>query len=373
MVACDSMQDLISSYTSIVGKPRLKPRYALGYHQACYGYEDQESVLESVNEYRKAGIPLDGMYIDVDMHFPDPIGMFKTLREQGVKYSTNITPYISFMPSDTYNTLNEGLKEGHSIMDDRDLDPTAPEAYKQHYQRLNVGKQIFKVPVMQKPDYFEPDTLDFNQTFSNKQPFHGGVFYGWRNGYPGYYPNLNDKEVRRWWGKQYKYLFECGLDFIWQDMTGPCIAEEYGDMKGLPFRLNLDSNGWCQDYSRMDRKRAIEIWSLYSYNLHKATYHGMNNIDEISPQHKWRENRRNFIIGHGSFVGSHRFAGLWTGDNASTWESLDISVAQVLDLGMSGIALNNAGGRGLTRTLARGGFIAMNITRQTHRKERDKG
>jgi alpha-glucosidase (family GH31 glycosyl hydrolase) len=112
------------------------------------------------------------------------------------------------------------------------------------------------------------------------------------------------------------------------------------DCCSLPFRLNLDSDGWSQDSKNISRKKAIEIWSLYSYNLHKATYHGLNNIDKISPALKWRENRRNFIIGRGSFVGSHRFAGLWTGDNASTWEFLDISVAQVLALGMSGITIS---------------------------------
>ncbi|KAI6752279.1 hypothetical protein HG530_013648 [Fusarium avenaceum] len=354
MVAGDSMQDLISSYTSIVGKPRLKPRYVLGYHQACYGYDNQESVLEAIQEYRNCGIPIDGMHIDVDMqddyrtftidkrdkHFPDPVQMFNTLRGQGVKCSTNITPYISSMPSDSYSTLNEGLKDGRFIIDDRDIDPSATQAYEQRYQGWSVGNQTFKVPILEKPPYFEPDTSDFSQTFDNKQPFHGGVFYGWGNGHPGHYPNLNNKEVREWWGKQYQYLFECGLDFVWQDMTGPCIAEEYGDMKGLPFRLNIDSDGWSQDSSRLTRKKAIEIWSLYSYNLHKATYHGLNNIHELSPKLSWRENRRNFIIGRGSFVGSHRFAGLWTGDNASTWEFLDISVAQVLALGMSGITIS---------------------------------
>ncbi|KAM0192686.1 hypothetical protein ACHAPI_008045 [Fusarium lateritium] len=354
MVAGDSMQDLISSYTSIVGKPRLKPRYVLGYHQACYGYDNQESVLEAIQEYRKCGIPIDGMHIDVDIqddyrtftidkrdkHFPDPVQMFKTLRGQGVKCSTNITPYISSMPSETYTTLNEGLRDGRFIIDDRDIDPSATQAYEQRYQGWSVGNQTFKVPILEKPPYFEPDTSDFSQTFNNKQSFHGGVFYGWGNGHPGHYPNLNNREVREWWGKQYQYLFECGLDFVWQDMTGPCIAEEYGDMKGLPFRLNLDSDGWSQDSSRLTRKKAIEIWSLYSYNLHKATYHGLNNIHELSPQLSWRENRRNFIIGRGSFVGSHRFAGLWTGDNASTWEFLDISVAQVLALGMSGITIS---------------------------------
>lgn len=31
---------------------------------------------------------------------------------------------------------------------------------------------------------------------------------------------------------QYQYLFDQGLEFIWQDMTTPAIAKEYGDMKG---------------------------------------------------------------------------------------------------------------------------------------------
>lgn len=116
--------------------------------------------------------------------------------------------------------------------------------------------------------------------------------------------------------------------------------DAYTDARSLPFRLNLDSDGWCQDPTKLSRKKAIEIWSLYSYNLHKATYHGLNNIHKLSPALEWRENRRNFIIGRGSFVGSHRFAGLWTGDNASTWEFLDISVAQVLAPGMSGITIS---------------------------------
>ncbi|KAI5919462.1 glycosyl hydrolases family 31-domain-containing protein [Camillea tinctor] len=354
MVAGDSMQDLIQSYTSIVGKPRLKPRYVLGYHQGCYGYDDQESVLQVVEEYRKCGFPIDGMHIDVDIqddyrtftidtrdkHFPNPVNMFKTLRAKGIKCSTNITPYISCKPSETYSTLNEGLKNGYFIIDDRDIDSSASQPHEQRYQSWSVGNQIFKAPITDKPAYYEPDTYDFAQTFNSKQPFHGGVFYGWGNGHPGHYPNLNQKEVRMWWGQQYKYLFECGLDFVWQDMTGPCIAEEYGDMKALPFRLKLDSDGWSKDSNRTVQKKAIEIWSLYSYNLHKATYHGLNNIHKASPQLSWRENRRNFIIGRGSFVGSHRFAGLWTGDNASSWEFLNISVAQVLALGMSGITIS---------------------------------
>lgn len=38
----------------------------------------------------------------------------------------------------------------------------------------------------------------------------------------------------------------------------------------------------------------------------------------------------------------HRYAGLWTGDNRSTWEFLDISVTQVLALGLSGLSIAGA-------------------------------
>lgn len=117
--------------------------------------------------------------------------------------------------------------------------------------------------------------------------------------------------------------------------------------ESLPFRLEIDSDGWCND--KKERKKAIEIWSLYSYNLHKATFHGLNNIHvsdtgtgTINKTLEWRKNRRNFIIGRGSFAGSHRFAGLWTGDNSSTWQFLKISVAQVLALGLSGVTISGA-------------------------------
>ncbi|RYP64370.1 hypothetical protein DL770_009209 [Monosporascus sp. CRB-9-2] len=352
-VGADSMHQLIQLYTSIVGKPRLKPRYVLGYHQGCYGYDNQDMVVEAVEEYRNSGIPLDGMHIDVDMqddyrtftidkrdnHFPDPVNMFKTLREKGVKCSTNITPYINSAECDGYSTLKEGLDKGYFIKDKRDLDPSAQEDYAQRYQEFGTGLQYFNAPSTDRPPYFVADTYDFGQVFNSGNPFHGGVYYGWGNGHPGHYPNLNNSEVRKWWGKQYQYLFECGLDFVWQDMTSPCIAEQYGDMKSLPFRLLLDSDGWSGDPHRAKQKKAIEIWSLYSYNLHKATYHGLNNLHQLSTSLKWREKRRNFIIGRGSFVGSHRFAGLWTGDNSSTWDFLNISVAQVLALGMSGVTI----------------------------------
>lgn len=249
VVAGDQIGDVIRHYTSIIGRPRLKPRYALGNHQGCYGYDTQELVLEAADNYRKYNIPLDGMAIDVDMqqdyrtftidtrpgHFPNPERMFSDLRKEGIKCCTNITPYISSNTSEQfppYQSYEEAIAKGYVIMDEREIDPSASEPSQVRYQQWNVGNQQMTKPDSDRPEYFEADNYNFGDVYNSKtKPFHGGIFYGWGNGHPGVYPNLNNEEVRVWWGKQYKYLFESGLDFVWQDMTSPCIAQEYGDMK----------------------------------------------------------------------------------------------------------------------------------------------
>ncbi|PNS21179.1 hypothetical protein CAC42_3517 [Sphaceloma murrayae] len=355
--AGDNVQDIITLFTSIVGRPRLKPRFILGYHQGCYGYDTQQKVQNIVDKYRQYNYPMDGMHIDVDMQdnyrtftinlntFPDPPSMFKRLRDQGVKCSTNITPVIANVPCDWYKTLNEGLEKGYFVMDERDQDPSVTDSDHIRYVQYGKGNKYTTNPsdVNTRATFnFGRDDYNFRENFNNKLvPFHGGVDYGGGKGSPGHYPNLNNKVVRRWWGEQYKNLFDNGLEFVWQDMTSPCMGQNYGDMKSWPFRLLLEADGWSGDPSMAGpngetlKKKAIEIWSLYSYNLHKATYHGLNRLES-------RKGKRNFIIGRGSFTGAHRFAGLWTGDNSSTWQFFNISVAQVLSLGLSGVTVAGA-------------------------------
>jgi alpha-glucosidase len=334
--------EIIDAFTSIVGKSRLKPRYALGYHQGCYGYDNREKVDNCAEKYRDCKIPLDGIHIDVDMQkdyktftidtskFPDPKGMFSNLRNRGIKCSTNITPIISNEnPYDagdpdknpTYNTYFDGVNKGYFVTDER-YDAGSADARKYY---CYVGGS--ECPL----DY---KGLDFN----SGAPYIGEVNYGDNWGTTGHYPDFGRKEVRIWWGEQYKYLFNMGLEMIWQDMTTPCIAQWRGDMKSFPARL-LVTNDFVRAFeqdgdgtSQYPKTPFIKMWNFYAYNLHKATYYGLNYLPG-------RENTRNFIIGRGCFTGAHRFAGLWTGDNCSSWDFLKINISQVLALGLTGQAL----------------------------------
>jgi alpha-glucosidase len=330
-IAADDATDVMKTFMSFIGTPKLKPRYALGYHQGCYGWDSRQDVEYVVNEYRKHRIPLDGIHIDVDIQkqyqtftidenkFPLPKEMFANLKARGIQCSTNITPVISNKDFN-YKTYAEGEHNGHFLKDRR----THHEDFNAHRcQDFGGGHEYY-----QWAD-------DREGNYNSGRSYIGEVYYGTGpdgvdRGTTGHYANLNDKKVRRWWGKQYEYLFECGLEMVWQDMTTPCLRSTRGDMRGLPFRLLV-----TQDYySGLDSSEveALKVWNLYSYNLHKATYHGLNHLPG-------RENKRNFIVGRGSFTGMHRFAALWTGDNSSNWEFLRINVAQILSLGMSGQAM----------------------------------
>ena len=146
-IAGDDIAQIIRSYTSLIGRPNLKPRYVLGNHQGCYGYDTQDKVEKAVQKYIDYDIPLDGMHIDVDMQrdyrtftidtsagkFPNPEQMFDKLRRQGVKCSTNITPVVNARDDKDYNTLNDGLAKGCFVKDIRDIDPSADSPGSQRY------------------------------------------------------------------------------------------------------------------------------------------------------------------------------------------------------------------------------------------------
>ncbi|KAL5619805.1 hypothetical protein FOVSG1_002027 [Fusarium oxysporum f. sp. vasinfectum] len=370
ILTADDVPAMIWQYTSIVGRPKLKPRYILGHHQGCYGYATEGTVYDVVNAYRGSGIPLDGIHLDVDfqeryrtftsstVNFPDPKRLFGDLKKQGIKACTNITPIL------TLRTVDEGAYKALDAFWDQ-KDPKNPKtnmlvndtrytkglnSYPPTYWRYdgpNSNGPLAKGvnPTSYGNDYYgQPqrltfadypggptylDSYDFHANYNSGYPFHGGVSYGQTLGTPGYYPDLNRADAREVWGKQYQDLFDDGLEFVWQDMTTPAVGRSYGDMLGFPSRLQMTDDS---PISAPKTKTAIELWSLYSYNLHKATYHGLSNL-------KGRENKRNFIIGRGSQTGMHRFAGLWTGDNGSSWDFWKISVAQVLALGYSGLTI----------------------------------
>src|SRR5262249_41268932 len=150
--------------------------------------------------------------------------------------STNITPIISNEDRDKkYKTYQEGWEKGYFLLDKRsDLDNPAGRSY----QNYEGG---------QPRDYHFTDP---EQQFNSGKPYIGEVYYGEGRSTTGHYPDLGRKEVRIWWGTQYQYLFDMGLEMVWQDMTTPAIRPTRGDMRGLPFRLLVTDDSLCDITSK---------------------------------------------------------------------------------------------------------------------------
>jgi alpha-glucosidase (family GH31 glycosyl hydrolase) len=239
VMAGTALSEVIGMYKSLVGRPWLKPRYALGYGQGAYGYDTQSKVEAAVAEYIKHDFPIDTMHIDVDLQdryctftinketFPDAKGMFARLNEKGVKCSTNITPVIN--ATIEYPVHQELVKKKFYVPDRRYLDGISNQPENQRYMCYEGGQRIIVNPNLEQPGF--GDDYKFAENFNSGRPYHGGVNYGAVRGTAGFYPDLNRAQVRKWWGDQYQGLFDAGLSFVWQDMTSPSISKEYGDMK----------------------------------------------------------------------------------------------------------------------------------------------
>ncbi len=337
-MAGDDVPDVISQYKTLTGPSAMPPMYALGYHQGCYGYYDQNRLQEAADSYRAAQIPIDGLHIDVDFQnnyrtftnseikFPKVNEMFARLHKQGFKCSTNITGIITIQPLDEngnktkYETLDTGkaLKTsdgtGAFIYNTRNYNPPDSEFYvaNENYG-CNTGFNPYQYPGAP----FHPNCQQALGTY-------------------GYYPNIGDPKVQEWWGEQYTYLLTQGLDMIWQDMTCPAVvksASAEAEYKTLPLDIMM--------YDFDDQYKAnAEIHNVFALNLIKSTYEGLTKIREGLPDDHYNKDKRNFIIGRGGFAGVHRYAAIWTGDSASTWDFLQINIPEVLNFGLSGLPMS---------------------------------
>jgi alpha-glucosidase len=338
--------DVLNQYNILTGQAHMPPMYALGYQQGCYGYYDKNILLQVAQDFRNNNIPIDGLHIDVDfqnnyrtftissLKFPDAKGMFDTLHQMGYRCSTNITGIISANPLDENGSTDTPYPTRDNLLYlnpnnaatsvYKDNAPVRPFLYNTRYGAgenpllffanesygVNYGLNPYKYPT---PLY--PDGTDQLGTY-------------------GYYCDMGRADVQQWWGQQYDYLLQQGLDMIWQDMTDPAVvpnADNDNPDKTLPLDLMMYDKVTGQYVPQ------AKIHNAFAINLIDATFRGLNTLKSSQEYSKlYNYKKRNFIIARGGYSGVHRYAGIWTGDSASSWDFLAINIPEVLNIGLSG-------------------------------------
>ncbi|MDD7402560.1 MAG: glycoside hydrolase family 31 protein [Butyribacter sp.] len=143
------------------------------------------------------------------------------------------------------------------------------------------------------------------------------------------YPDFTSEKVREWWGNLTKRLTLQGVRGIWNDMNEP--ASFCGP---LPDDVVFAGDG--------KERQHKEVHNIYGHLMAKATYEGL----------KRNDGRRPYVITRACYSGTQKYSTAWTGDNQSLWAHLQMSIPQLLNLGMSGMPMvgTDIGGFGANAT-----------------------
>ena len=178
--------------------------------------------------------------------------------------------------------------------------------------------------------------------------------------WPGrcHFPDFLRPEVRDWFGAHYKYLTDMGIEGFWNDMNEPTlffterslkeamdvVDEVRGTQLDIPNRRRLlhAVNGMANSledyrsiYHHIDGKpvRHDKVHNLYGYNMTRSAVEA---IAKILPDH------RILMTSRSSFIGMHRYAGTWQGDNYSWWSHILLNLKLMPSLNMCGFLYTGA-------------------------------
>jgi alpha-glucosidase len=279
--------DVLRRYTARTGRPPLPPLWALGHHQSRWSYANERQLRRVAHEIRRRGIPTDVLHLDIDYmdgcrvftfdsrRFPDPEGLFRELHGLGFRVVGIVDP---------------GVK--------------VDEAY---------------------PVYREGHERDVFCRNEDGTPFSLRVWPG-----RAALPDFNRADVRAWWGDQHRPLLDAGLAGIWNDMNEPAgwRADVRLGRAILPLR--------GQNLSRVVQADPAQPKQLVPHE-HVRNAFGLQQCRATRQAlEKQRPEERPFVLSRSGCAGIGQQAAIWTGDNASRWEHLRMSVPMLLNLSLSG-------------------------------------
>ena len=307
------LYSIVRQFRHIIGKSYVPPRWAFGYQQCRWSYMSADEICDVVDNYRRRNIPIDAVYLDIDYMerykdftvnketFPDFADFVRKMREKHIHLVPIIDAGVKI--EDGYDTYEEGRKNGYFCK--------------------------------------EADGEDFV----------AGVW-------PGrvHFPDVLNEDARRWFGHGYKVLLDAGIDGFWNDMNEPAIFysekhlkevfDKIDDYKGknLDIQSFFEFKGMVEgvannlgDYERFYHRatqpdgeavvRHDHVHNLYGFNMTRAA---SESFKELAPD------KDILMFSRASYIGMHRYGGIWTGDNHAWWSHILLSLKMLPSLNMCG-------------------------------------
>lgn len=299
--------EIAKTFHAAIGRCYLPPLWAFGYGQSRFGYAKAQDFVDVADGHEKNGLPLD--YICMDIDYMDGFRDFSV----NEKAFPDLKAFSAKM-------LDRGIH----------LVPIVDAGIK-----VDPGERVYESGV--RGDYF----------CRNRE---GGLFQAavW----PGmtHFPDFLNPEARRWFGDQYRFYTDRGIEGFWNDMNEPAIFySEYTKSKLGRFGFYLDillgdrrkekkERDRIQDYKsffhKIDGKRVrhYEVHNLYGAMMARASAEGLDRLLD----------HRYLLFCRSSYIGASRYGGVWTGDNTSKWEHLMLNIRHAASLNLCGFLYSGA-------------------------------
>lgn len=304
-------------FRTLIGRSYIPPRWAFGLAQSRWGYKTEEDVREVARQYKEHDLPLDMICMDIEYmqdyadftvnkeRFPDLTKLSADLKAQGIRLVPIIDAGVRVDPNDS--TCAEGLEKGYFC---KKADGT---------------------------------------------PFVAAVWPG-----KAYFADFLRPEVREWFGHKYKALTDCGIEGFWNDMNEPSLFYSperlrafLDDMAALREKDNIEQEeffprvvggamglmnspaDYASFYHEADGRkvRHDQVHNLYGGSMTRAAGEAFADL---------RPGQRTLLYSRSSFIGSHRYGGIWLGDNNSSWAQLLANIQMMPSVQMCGFLYSGA-------------------------------
>lgn len=140
--------------------------------------------------------------------------------------------------------------------------------------------------------------------------------------WPGFcaFPDFTDPAVRDWWAGLHADLYQnLGVAGFWNDMNEPAVFHIHH--KTLSDQVMHHFEGAPASHRKGH--------NVYGQQMNRASWEGFR---RLQPE------KRPFLLTRATFSGGQRYAAVWTGDNLSSWEHLQIANVQCQRLAVSGFS-----------------------------------
>jgi alpha-glucosidase len=166
------------------------------------------------------------------------------------------------------------------------------------------------------PVYVEGREKDLFCKTQNSEEYHNVVWPG-----TCAFPDFTNPETREWWGENHRALLDKGVAGIWCDMNEPSLF--------VPRNSTMPGDVVHPGGRGGEAKWHAQIHNTYGSLMARSVREGLL---------KLRPDERPFVITRAGYAGLQRHALQWTGDNSSWWEHIWMSMPQLQNLGLSGVA-----------------------------------